>query len=100
MHEVNTLKIQQDGDYFLTSLLSRPLFVNLNKSNVVLTEFYISQKKKFEFRNKKSELGGDICITDTIRFWTENIFHIFNIIPGFSHCDCFICSRKHYLVGF
>jgi HAMP domain-containing protein len=70
MHEVNTLKVQQDGDYFLTSLLSRPLFVNLNKSNVVLTEFYISQKKKFEFRNKKSELGGDICITDTIRLGT------------------------------
>jgi HAMP domain-containing protein/tetratricopeptide (TPR) repeat protein len=70
MHEVNTLKVQQDGDYFLTSLLSRPLFVNLNKSNVVLTEFYISQKKKFEFRNKKSELGGDICVTDTIRLGT------------------------------
>ncbi len=74
MHEVNTLKVQQDGDYFLTSLLSRPLFLNSNKSSVVLTEFYISQKKKFEFRNKQSELGGDICITDMIRLGTPKKF--------------------------
>jgi HAMP domain-containing protein len=71
MNEVNTLKIQQDGDYFLTSLLARPLFVNANKSSIVLTDFYISQKKKFEFRNKKAELGGDICTTGYIKLGSQ-----------------------------
>ncbi len=74
MNEVNTLKIQQDGDYFLTSLLARPLFVNANKSSNILTDFYISQKKKFEFRNKKSELGGDICTTGYIKLGTQRKF--------------------------
>jgi HAMP domain-containing protein len=67
MEEVNKLKVQQDGDYFLTSLLAKPLFYNANKSKTVRTSFIIKQKKEFEFRNKKSELGGDICITGNLR---------------------------------
>ncbi|HMY66105.1 MAG TPA: SpoIIE family protein phosphatase [Leptospiraceae bacterium] len=66
MREVETLKIQQDGDYFLTSLLARPLFVNLNESPNVKTDFIIRQKKTFEFRNRKAELGGDVCITGNL----------------------------------
>ncbi|HMU83212.1 MAG TPA: SpoIIE family protein phosphatase [Leptospiraceae bacterium] len=65
---VHALKIQQDGDYFLTSLLAKPLFFNANKSRSVTTEFLLRQKKHFEFRNKQSELGGDICITGNLRF--------------------------------
>ncbi len=64
--EITGLKKQQDGDYFLTSLLIKPLMVNRTESSKVKTEFYISQKKKFTFRKWQSELGGDICITHTI----------------------------------
>ena len=68
--EIKKLKIQQDGDYFLTSLLAKPLFINANKSNFVKTDFIIRQKKTFEFHNKKADLGGDICITGNLKLGT------------------------------
>ncbi|EPG73077.1 SpoIIE-like protein phosphatase domain protein [Leptospira fainei serovar Hurstbridge str. BUT 6] len=71
MEEIQSLKVQQDGDYYLTSLLSRPLMTNWNKSQIVSTNFYIEQKKKFTFRNKESELGGDICISGNLLFGND-----------------------------
>ena len=67
LQEVQTLKIAQDGDYYLTSLLLTPLQPNNNRSSRIKTEFLIEQKKKFTFRKWDSEIGGDICITDTIK---------------------------------
>ncbi len=66
MAEIQALKVQQDGDYFLTSLLTKPLIADRNKSETVRTQFFIEQKKKFEFRKRQSELGGDICVVDNI----------------------------------
>ncbi|MCB1192098.1 MAG: SpoIIE family protein phosphatase [Leptospiraceae bacterium] len=66
LEEVQKLKVQQDGDYFLTSLLIRPLGKNLNRSDKVSVKYFVAQKKKFEFRKWNEELGGDICIADTI----------------------------------
>lgn len=77
MEEVQKLKIQQDGDYFLTSLLAKPLFYNANKSKLVPTEFFIRQKKKFEFKNKSADLGGDICITGTLKFGKPDDFKVY-----------------------
>ncbi|MEM7179729.1 MAG: SpoIIE family protein phosphatase [Spirochaetota bacterium] len=74
MAEINKLKVQQDGDYYLTSLLAKPLFYNANKSEMVTTNFLILQKKQFEFRNKKAELGGDVCVTGAIRLGTPDKF--------------------------
>ena len=74
LEQVQALKVQQDGDYFLTSLLSKPLNYNANKSKLVTTEFFIQQKKKFEFRKRASELGGDICVTGTLRLGTPDNF--------------------------
>ncbi|TGK11810.1 HAMP domain-containing protein [Leptospira fletcheri] len=71
MEEIQSLKVQQDGDYYLTSLLSRPLMTNWNKSRSVSTAFYIEQKKKFTFRNKNSEIGGDICISGNLLFGSD-----------------------------
>lgn len=67
LEEVRKLKIQQDGDYFLTSLLMKPLNFNANKSERVRTNFLVFQKKQFEFRNKSADLGGDICVTGNLR---------------------------------
>lgn len=72
LEQVKALKVQQDGDYFLTSLLARPLQTNKNRSNFVSSEFVIEQKKKFSFRKWDSEIGGDYCITDTIRLDGRN----------------------------
>lgn len=67
LEQVKALKEAQDGDYYLTSLLLEPLSANNNYSKNVKTEFYLEQKKKFSFRNWDSQIGGDICITDTLR---------------------------------
>lgn len=78
MAEIEHLKIQQDGDYFLTSLIENPLNINLNKSSSISTSFKIIQKKKFTFRNRTAEIGGDICVTGNLRFFSEkNKFTMF-----------------------
>ncbi len=74
MELIEALKVQQDGDYFLTSLLAKPLFYNANKSKLVKTEFIIKQKKQFEFKRKQADLGGDICITGNLRLGTKDKF--------------------------
>lgn len=66
LQEVQALKEAQDGDYYLTSLLLEPLQFNNNSTKNTRTEFYVEQKKKFKFRKWESQIGGDICITDTI----------------------------------
>lgn len=67
LEEVRKLTIQQHGDYFLTSLLIEPLRPNKNSNECIRTDFYLRQKKQFEFRKKISELGGDICISDSFK---------------------------------
>ncbi|EOQ89011.1 SpoIIE-like protein phosphatase domain protein [Leptospira yanagawae serovar Saopaulo str. Sao Paulo = ATCC 700523] len=64
--KVQELKVQQDGDYFLTSLLLDPLGQTKVNSTQVLLQAFVKQKKEFEFRGKKREIGGDIIISDSI----------------------------------
>lgn len=78
LNEVSELKRQQDGDYFLTSLLLKPLMKNKNSSKQILTDYIIVQKKKFTYKNKNHDLGGDICITDNIILKGENYVFFFN----------------------
>lgn len=80
LDQIRALKNQQDGDYFLTSLLSRPLSLNANKSKLVSSEFFIRQMKTFEFRNKKAELGGDICISGNLRLGIPDEYRRFTVI--------------------
>ncbi|MCC5815390.1 MAG: tetratricopeptide repeat protein [Leptospira sp.] len=67
LQEVQALKEAQDGDYYLTSLLLEPLQFNNNNTHNVVTDFFVEQKKKFKFRKWNSQIGGDICITDSIK---------------------------------
>ncbi len=64
--KVNTLKRQQDGDYFLNTLLIRPLSQNNAISDRVSVQFFSKQKKSFSFKNSQHELGGDVNISETI----------------------------------
>ncbi len=66
LEEVTALKVQQDGDYFLTSLLMEPLSRNASHIECISTDMLIEQKKKFRFKHWASHIGGDICLTDTI----------------------------------
>jgi len=64
---VNTLKVQQDGDYFLTSLLITPLNAARVQSRNFSVETLISQKKKFRFKKWDAEIGGDIVTAHNIQ---------------------------------
>lgn len=66
---VNELKTQQDGDYYLTSLLLNPLGVNaVDEGLNVEVDFFTRQKESFEFKNQKKNIGGDISIAHTLNF--------------------------------
>jgi hypothetical protein len=67
LQEIKELKLKQDADYFLTTLLVNPLQRDENKSKNVKSETYTNQKKKFDFKNKTYQIGGDISICDNIK---------------------------------
>lgn len=66
LETVHTLKVQQDGDYFLTSLLITPLSHTRVDSPSVSIETYVSQKKKFRFKKWDTEIGGDLATAEAI----------------------------------
>lgn len=67
LQTVQQLKTNQDGDYFLTAMIIKPLSANNVNSETINVEFLLDQKKKFEFRKWKEEIGGDICSAHSIR---------------------------------
>ena len=75
-NNIKTLKNQQDGDYYLTSLLLNPLVIKEVDDNIIDVEFYIDQKEKFQFNEKTGEIGGDLCIANTItlRYKSYTVF--------------------------
>ncbi|WP_429945427.1 SpoIIE family protein phosphatase [Leptospira stimsonii] len=64
LSQIQELKVQQDGDYFLTSLLLDPLNRHHVRNDYLILEGYSRQKKHFEFKQWKKEIGGDIIIAD------------------------------------
>ncbi|TGK78252.1 stage II sporulation protein E [Leptospira noumeaensis] len=67
LNQLQILKEKQDGDYFLTSLLIHPLARIDNRIPEIKIETYVNQKKKFQFRGKDGEIGGDICVVGTVQ---------------------------------
>ncbi|MCC6274747.1 MAG: SpoIIE family protein phosphatase [Leptospiraceae bacterium] len=78
LDEVQALKQQQDGDYFLTSLLLKPLSTNKAKSENIHLEFFTKQKKNFIFRNWQEEIGGDISAAQNISLKGKNYIAFVN----------------------
>ncbi len=72
LQKVRKLKEQQDGDYFLTSLLVRPLGGNFTKNEFVNVDMLERQKKQFTFRDRDSELGGDLNVAHDLRLRDRN----------------------------
>ena len=64
--EVQTLKNQQDGDYFLTSLLMKPLGKTTAQSGYIRVKSLLEQKKKFSFKNRNLSIGGDLIISENV----------------------------------
>ncbi|MCB1175004.1 MAG: SpoIIE family protein phosphatase, partial [Leptospiraceae bacterium] len=63
LQTVRELKIKQDGDYFLTSLLLKPLNGCFSQSENTDVEIFLKQKKEFSFRKWETEIGGDLCLS-------------------------------------
>lgn len=66
LQKVQELKSQQDGDYFLTSLLIEPLSANRVDSKRTKVEFFVKEKKEFSFRRWSREIGGDMCVAHSV----------------------------------
>lgn len=67
MERVRALKEQQDGDYFLTANLIKPLIGNeTTQTPNASVDFLLEQKKKFSFRHWQSEIGGDYLYADHV----------------------------------
>ncbi|MCB1324823.1 MAG: AAA family ATPase [Spirochaetales bacterium] len=66
LHQVQDLKLRQDSDYYLTSLLIRPLSrVEVLGSQTEVGSF-VRQKKQFRFKKWEEQIGGDICLARTV----------------------------------
>ena len=78
LEQIQKLKEQQDGDYFLTSLLIKPLMIESIHSEVITIQSYLKEKKEFQFRNWKREIGGDINIVQDITLKNKPYVFIFN----------------------
>lgn len=78
LDEIKNLKRRQDGDYFLTSLLMRPLLKNTNSIDDVTTDSVIIQKKSFLFKDRHYQLGGDLCISGDLNFSGQRFVLFFN----------------------
>ncbi|MCE9597489.1 MAG: SpoIIE family protein phosphatase [Spirochaetia bacterium] len=64
--KIQELKNQQDGDYFLTSLLTKPLNGSFVSGGPLTLEIFSRAKKQFHFRKWDSEIGGDLCAAHRI----------------------------------
>ncbi|MBI3394529.1 MAG: SpoIIE family protein phosphatase [Spirochaetia bacterium] len=67
LDEVRALKTKQDGDYFLTSLLIKPLGGNFSSSNAADVDVMVRQKTHFRFQKWYVEIGGDLAAVHSIR---------------------------------
>lgn len=78
LNSIQVLKTQQDGDYFLTSLLLEPLSGIYSKSDTVKVEMFLNQKKKFKFKNWQAEIGGDLITTYNLNLQNKEFVAILN----------------------
>ena len=97
LNTVNLLKTQQDGDYFLTSLLLEPFIANKSSSEYLEIDFLLIQKKKFEFYEKEYDIGGDLCHAQNLKINDKNYILFFNSDSERWLKDTFVELHKVFL---
>jgi len=78
LKDIKLLKTQQDGDYFLTSLLIQPLSGLYSKSKTVKVQMFLRQKMQFLYKNIHAEIGGDLITTYNLILQQRNYVAILN----------------------
>lgn len=76
---VRDLKEKQDGDYFLMSILQSCFQTRVQSFGDFKIEILVSQFKKFEFKSKPGEIGGDIVCVEEIRIGGRKFLTILNV---------------------
>lgn len=66
--DITSLKEIQEGDYLLTDLLIRPLSGHAYGVGRLQAEIFIEQKKKYNFKGKTGDIGGDYCLLSSLQF--------------------------------
>ncbi|MBM9577194.1 SpoIIE family protein phosphatase [Leptospira sp. 201903070] len=66
LQEVRALKEQQDGDYFLITLLFQPFLSKDKRNDFAKIEVYRRQYKRFQFKNRNYEIGGDVVLNESV----------------------------------
>ena len=61
------MKFEQDGDYFLTAQLIKPLARSSVRSDRVSVDLFVRQKKQFRFKRWDEQLGGDLCVAHSLQ---------------------------------
>ncbi|MCP4131332.1 MAG: SpoIIE family protein phosphatase [bacterium] len=78
LDDIRALKNQQDGDYYLTSLLMKPL----GKNDVVSDSFKVKeitkQNKNFVYQGKNVDIGGDLNIATNLELRNRNYIAFIN----------------------
>jgi HAMP domain-containing protein len=66
--DITSLKEIQEGDYLLTDLLIRPLSGHAYGVGRLQAEIFIEQKKKYNYKGKTGDIGGDYCLLSSLQF--------------------------------
>ncbi|XDD51978.1 SpoIIE family protein phosphatase [Leptospira sp. WS92.C1] len=66
LKEIQDLKEHQDGDYFLISLLFQPFLSKNIQHRYGNIDIHRKQYKKFQFKNRTYEIGGDVVLTEEV----------------------------------
>ncbi len=66
--DITSLKEIQEGDYLLTDLLIRPLSGHAYGVGRLQAEIFIEQKKKYNFKGRTGNIGGDYCLLSSLQF--------------------------------
>jgi len=66
--DITSLKEIQEGDYLLTDLLIKPLFAKPISLPNLKVEMLVDQKKKYNFRGRAGDIGGDYCMLASLKF--------------------------------
>ncbi|PKA16436.1 SpoIIE family protein phosphatase [Leptospira haakeii] len=78
LDDLRALKEKQDGDYYLTSLLLRPLATTKYESSNTKISGILRQKKTFVFRKREADIGGDLVSISEITLYGKKYLSIMN----------------------
>ncbi|EQA46343.1 SpoIIE-like protein phosphatase domain protein [Leptospira broomii serovar Hurstbridge str. 5399] len=76
--DLRALKEKQDGDYYLTSLLLRPLATLDYNGPSTKIQSILRQKKTFTFRKRDSDIGGDLVSISEITLYGKKYLVLMN----------------------